>query len=811
MRTSESSTRKLLGIEKLTEYTLATETGELAFFIIKPTNIGVLPESSITERVQALVNVIRAEGEIEMMALNSWESFQNNKNFYRDRIETEDLPAVRKLLLLDCDHLDEMQGKLSTAREFYFVIRIRRGEKEKETDLNQALSDVEQQINDFGFKARRAGRDDLKRILSVYYEQNVTSEELQDYDGEHWLGKREESKKSPPAKKKRDRHARPREAEKDFLDMIAPTVVKFNTDHFLCGNTWRCVWALREYPIQTEEQALLRHLGEKNGVSLHIYARRLSLIEENKVFDNATSKNRMNSNTSTDLRQAMAAESNLKDIVRISEAMRKSGEPLVRCAVFIELVAQDAAELKKLQGEVLAELMRSKLNVDRLTLRQQQGFRCVCPGGYNVFGSLFERVLPASSVANLYPFNYSGKTDRRGFYIGKDRYGTNILVDFDQRDPDKTSGSILILGNSGQGKSHLMKHLIINLLEAGKSVISLDTEHEQKALCEALGGYFIDLTTGEYRINVLEPKAWSVQEDVIEAVDNLDLGAPETFRKSSVLAQHISWLKDFFRAYKDFSDAHVDTIEILLARLYAEWNISEDTDFKSLPPEKVPILSDLYALILREYENYGNSHTSLYTKQLLQEVLLGLHSMCAGSDTIFFNGRTNISSSRFLVFGLGGLTNVAKNVKAAILFNILSYMSNMLLSEGNAVAALDELYIWLDNPTAVEYIRNCLKRVRKRNSALLMASQNLEDFDQPNIREMTKPLFSIPPHQFLFNAGTIDKKVYMDMLQLEESEYELIRFPHRGLCLYKCGNERYLLEVTTPPYKRELFGEEGGK
>jgi hypothetical protein len=35
----------------------------------------------------------------------------------------------------------------------------------------------------------------------------------------------------------------------DFLDMISPSVIKFNTDHFICGNTFRCVWALREYPI----------------------------------------------------------------------------------------------------------------------------------------------------------------------------------------------------------------------------------------------------------------------------------------------------------------------------------------------------------------------------------------------------------------------------------------------------------------------------------------------------------------------------------------------------------------------------------
>ncbi len=73
-----------------------------------------------------------------------------------------------------------------------------------------------------------------------------------------------------------------------------------------------------------------------------------------------------------------------------------------------------------------------------------------------------------ASVANLYPFNYSGKTDAKGFYVGRDKYGSNILVDFDQRDDDKTSANILILGNSGQGKTYLMKLLILNLLEAGK-------------------------------------------------------------------------------------------------------------------------------------------------------------------------------------------------------------------------------------------------------------------------------------------------------------------------------------------------------
>jgi len=592
---------------------------------------------------------------------------------------------------------------------------------------------------------------------------------------------------------------------KVFLDMIAPSIVKFETGYYICGNTFRCIWALREYPTSTDDLAILRHLGEKHGVTLHIYTRMVSPLEERKIVHNAEIRNRMNRGSSQNMQQAVEAESNLQDVANLIGSLHRNKEPLLHCAVYIEMIAGDMQELQILQTNVEVELMRSKLNVDKLKLRQQDGFRAVSPVGCNVLGTEYERVLPASSVANLFPFNYSGKTDRKGFYIGKDKYGSNIVVDFDQRDEDKTSANVLILGNSGQGKSYLMKLLLLNFLEAGKSVITLDVEHEQWELCQALGGCFADIIEGTYKINLLEPRCWDTD------ADPYDVDAPKAFRQSTRLAQHTSFLKDVFRTYKDFTTAQIDTIEIMLTKLYTEWGITEETDFSQMRPEDYPILSELYDFIEIEYENFDETKPQLYTRETLQQILLGLHSMCRGADSKFFNGHTNLTSTRFLVFGVKGLLSVAQNVRSTILLNLLSYMSDKLLTEGNTVAALDELYIWLSNPVAIEYIRNSLKRVRKKESALVLASQNLEDFDQPGVREMTKPLFSIPPHQFLFNAGSIDRRAYMDMLQLEDSEFDLIKFPQRGVCLYKCGNERYLLEVHAPPYKEALFGKAGGR
>ena len=591
---------------------------------------------------------------------------------------------------------------------------------------------------------------------------------------------------------------------KDFLDMAAPSVVKFNTDHAIIGGGYHTFLALRGYAASTEELALLSRLGARDGVNLSVYARQVTAAEEKQIIQNASNRNRLTRSNTSDLQQSVAAESDLQDVAALAAQMHRSREPLIHCAVFLDISAPDQAKLSTLKDFVTAELARSKLTPDPLLLRQREGYQAANPAGFNAFGSQFERVLPAGSAANLYPFNYSGKTDPQGFYVGRDRYGSNVIVDLDRRAEDKTTASVLILGNSGQGKSYLLKLLLCNILESGKSAICLDPEHELIDLCHNLGGCFVDLMDGRYRINPLEPKAWSVDNEDDEQ-------APETFRQRTLLSQHISFLKDFFRSYKDFSDAHIDTIELMLGRLYAKWGMDDSTDFTALAPGQFPILSDLYDVIEGAYENYGDESSPLYPRELLREILLGLHSLCRGAESKFFNGHTNITSSRFLVFGVKGLLQASKNVKDAMLFNVLSFLSDRLLTVGNTAATLDELYIWLSNVTTIEYIRNTLKRVRKKESALILASQNLEDFDVDGIRELTRPLFAIPTHQFLFNAGSVDKKFYMDNLQLEGSEYELIRYPQRGVCLYKCGNERYLLEVHAPEYKEKLFGKAGGR
>lgn len=578
---------------------------------------------------------------------------------------------------------------------------------------------------------------------------------------------------------------------KEFLDMCSPSVLKFYPDYYICGSTYRSVWAIREYPTDTDEQAILRHLGDRSGVTLRIYTRHVTPAEERKIISNAASRNRMNRG-SGDIQKEIVAESNLNDVMNLIAQMHRDREPLVHCAVFIETSAPTLEKLKEMQADVEAELTRSKISVDKLFLRQKEGFKSTQPCGDNVLGEQFERVLPAASAANLYPFNYSGKADPEGFYIGHDKYGSNLFIDFQRRTDDKTNANVLILGNSGQGKSYLMKLLLCNIRESGMDVICLDPESEYIDLTLNLDGCYIDLTSGEYIINVLEPKKWD------------DDGG-------SILSRHLSFLRDFFRSYKDFTSSEIDVLEIFLERLYESKGITDKTVLSSLSHNDYPILSDLYVFAENELNRYEDKKGNIYTKETVRDLCLKLKSICIGADSKFFNGHTNITSDKFICFGVKGIMESDTSIKNAMLFNVLSYMSDALLTKGNTAAFLDEMYLFLTNLTAIEYIRNAMKRVRKKDSAVIIASQNIEDFNRADVKEMTKPLFAIPAHQFLFYPGSVSKKEYMEMLRLDECLFDLISYPQKGVCVFRHGSEVYHLVVKAQKYKEELFGSAGGR
>lgn len=177
-------TRQISNTKGITEYSLLTyRDDELVYFIIKPTNISVLSEESVSARIYALMTVLKGMAELEFLCLNSRENFEDNKQFLKRRMEYESNHAVRRLLEQDLSHLDRIQVQMATAREFLVVIRLK---GEKEAEVLPYLNRIEKTLREQGFSARRAEREDIKSMLAIYFEQNVTTERFEDFDGERW-------------------------------------------------------------------------------------------------------------------------------------------------------------------------------------------------------------------------------------------------------------------------------------------------------------------------------------------------------------------------------------------------------------------------------------------------------------------------------------------------------------------------------------------------------------------------------------------------------------------------------------------------
>lgn len=157
---------------------------ELVFFLIQPSNLSVLSEESLSARIYGLMTVLKGITEIEMMCLNSRENFEDNKRYLKKRAEEEENPVVRKLLELDAGHLDRMQVQMATAREFLLILQLG---KQKEHETFSYLNRIEKMLVEQGFKAARAEEEDIRRILAVYFEQNVTTEKFEEFDGERWI------------------------------------------------------------------------------------------------------------------------------------------------------------------------------------------------------------------------------------------------------------------------------------------------------------------------------------------------------------------------------------------------------------------------------------------------------------------------------------------------------------------------------------------------------------------------------------------------------------------------------------------------
>ena len=180
----KKSVQNLLGLQGFTTYGLRTSGGELVYFSIQPTNISVLSHANIEIKIRHLLMVLTALPHLEVACLDSAQRFDDNQHFMESRIRQEDNSKVRLALEKDREFLDSIQLEMSTARQFVLALRFK---NEKDSQVFTAVNRAEKAISEQGFEVRRLAKEDIKRVLAIYFEATMNGDRIPDVEGSEKL------------------------------------------------------------------------------------------------------------------------------------------------------------------------------------------------------------------------------------------------------------------------------------------------------------------------------------------------------------------------------------------------------------------------------------------------------------------------------------------------------------------------------------------------------------------------------------------------------------------------------------------------
>ena len=178
------SVQDLIGVKAFTKYGLATNKGELLFYLVAPTNISVLSHTNIEIKIRHLMMVLSSIPDIEITCTDSSECFNDNKSYLRERLSEEHNPKVRRIIKKDIDFLDNIQMEMATARRFLFMARLK-NTKDKQTF--DTANRIEKVISEQGFETHRMKKNEIKRVLALYFEASMNGEQMPDSDGEQFF------------------------------------------------------------------------------------------------------------------------------------------------------------------------------------------------------------------------------------------------------------------------------------------------------------------------------------------------------------------------------------------------------------------------------------------------------------------------------------------------------------------------------------------------------------------------------------------------------------------------------------------------
>lgn len=418
------------------------------------------------------------------------------------------------------------------------------------------------------------------------------------------------------------------------------------------------------------------------------------------------------------------------------------------------------------------------------------------------------RGIQTSSIAAVFPFISNAIVDDKGLLIGENKLP--VFVDFTKRDEAHLSSNMLVLGNSGSGKSYACKSIIAHIASCNTRVFVLDPESEYGKLCQSFGGKVLDVSSGKF--GKLNPFHIIRTEDD----ENSDGTGNDYFA-------HLQFIEEFYRVV--LPGINADSLELLnklTQELYEKSGITAYTDLSVVAAKQYPTFDDLGALIDEKTENEKDEYNRGCLKVLTNYIS---KFRKGGRYSNLWNGATSFNpQENFVVFDFQKLLANKNNIVAnAQMLLIVKWLENEVvknkdynLKHGTTrrlVVAVDEAHLFIDEkyPIALDFMASLAKRIRKYEGMLITITQSVKDVaGTPEIARKSQALIDVCQYSLIFSLSPNDMSDLCDLYahagQINEAEQNYIMHNKRGTAFFISSSQnRTNIDIVTSNFIESLF------
>ena len=602
--------------------------------------------------------------------------------------------------------------------------------------------------------------------------------------------------------------------KKTIKELIAPSGIDAsNIDHLEISSTvkrYARSFFVSALPRMCTFPELFRDMYMFGDINTSIYitpiAESRSQNELNRTINELETErivaaDRGNINRESSLAQKRFEAEDLRD--EIAAGFNK----LYEASIVSTLFAYSLEDLDRLTKMLSTEMSKSLVGIKSAWGMQEEAFQSNLPLAQDKIKRT--HTFDRRSMGTVFPFTTSEVGHSTGIPLGFNKQ-TGVPILFDNFHSSLTNYNMVIFAKSGAGKSVTMKTLISrSAVLMGIQSLALDAEGEYSIVAESLGGTNVVISPNSKTvINVFDIET-EVVKDEITGRDKTVLNVEN---KVEDVTQALLTMARGSTRSKDVNEVTKQIIAENVAQEYAAYGITSDpnslyesrssgnTEMLGRARKKMPTIGSWYRRLQRNAEGNTNqdyrSHYSYLLKVMKQYVREYDGQMA------YFDGQSTfdlLDGTLFINLDISQLEErFARPLAQQILLSWIWEKYVKKNSEDRKKAAkkrvlVDEAWMLLPYPEAVDFLNTMARRARKRNVSLAIISQRFQDFyEKPEVQAV----LTSSDTKLLLAQDKSEIQYLKEVFKLSEGEAGFLVTCGKGEGLLKVGADTAILQIT---------------